>query len=70
MKPYYGSSDPHEQIAKYKQRMFTISITQDLRESYVCKGPVQHWEGGFTMACSFTKREHNDVCWSSGRIQF
>lgn len=37
MKPNDGSSDPQEHIAQYKKRMFTITITQDLREPCMCK---------------------------------
>ena len=38
MKSYDGSADPLEHIAQYKQRMFTVPITKDLREACMCKG--------------------------------
>ena len=38
MKPYDGSADPLEHIAQYKQRMFIVPITKDLREACMCKG--------------------------------
>ena len=38
MKSYDGSTDPLEHIAQYKQRMFTVLITRDLREACMCKG--------------------------------
>ena len=38
MKSYDGSTDPLEHIAQYKQRIFTIPITRDLRGACMCKG--------------------------------
>lgn len=38
MKSYAGSSDPQEHITQYKQRLFIVLITQDLREPCMCKG--------------------------------
>ena len=38
MKSYDGSADPLEHIAQYKQRMFTVPITKDLREACMSKG--------------------------------
>ena len=38
MKSYDGSTDPLEHLAQYKQRMFTVPITRDLREACMCKG--------------------------------
>ncbi|XP_074363158.1 uncharacterized protein LOC141703583 [Apium graveolens] len=38
MRPYDGTSDLLEHIAQYKQRMFTVPITRDLKEACICKG--------------------------------
>ncbi|XP_017239352.2 uncharacterized protein LOC108212130 [Daucus carota subsp. sativus] len=38
MKTYDGTTDPQEHVAQYKQRMFTVSITKELREPCMCKG--------------------------------
>uniref|UniRef100_A0A803PUJ0 Retrotransposon gag domain-containing protein n=1 Tax=Cannabis sativa TaxID=3483 RepID=A0A803PUJ0_CANSA len=38
MKIYDGISDLNDDIASYKQRMFTIPIPRELREAYMCKG--------------------------------
>ncbi|XP_074363187.1 uncharacterized protein LOC141703626 [Apium graveolens] len=38
MEPYDSSSDPLEHIAQYKQRMFTVPITIELKEPCMCKG--------------------------------
>ncbi|XP_074374437.1 uncharacterized protein LOC141714840 [Apium graveolens] len=38
MRRYDGTSDPLEHIAQYKQRIFTIPITRDLKEACMCKG--------------------------------
>ncbi|XP_017245373.1 uncharacterized protein LOC108217031 [Daucus carota subsp. sativus] len=50
MKAYDGSTDPLEHVAQYKQRMFTVPITKDLREACMCKcfgstlaGPALQW---------------------------
>ncbi|XP_074342261.1 uncharacterized protein LOC141679745 [Apium graveolens] len=40
MVPYDGTSEPLEHIAQYKQRMFTVPITRDLKEACMCKGRV------------------------------
>ncbi|XP_017224963.1 uncharacterized protein LOC108201178 [Daucus carota subsp. sativus] len=38
MKAYDGTTDPQEHVAQYKQRMFTVPITKELREPCMCKG--------------------------------
>ena len=38
MKAYDGTTDPQEHVAQYKQRMFTVPITKELREACMCKG--------------------------------
>ncbi|KAL5808662.1 hypothetical protein ACOSQ3_029353 [Xanthoceras sorbifolium] len=38
MKQYDGTTDPDDHIAQYRQRMFTATIPQDLREACMCKG--------------------------------
>ena len=38
MKAYDGTTDPQEHVAQYKQRMFTVPITRELREPCMCKG--------------------------------
>lgn len=38
MKSYDGTGDPQEHIAQYKQRMFTVPITREMREPCMCKG--------------------------------
>ena len=38
MKMYDRSADPEEHIAQYKQRIFTVPISRDYRESCMCKG--------------------------------
>ncbi|XP_074324129.1 uncharacterized protein LOC141661047 [Apium graveolens] len=38
MVPYDGTSDPLEHIAQYKQRIFMVPITRDLKEACMCKG--------------------------------
>ncbi|XP_031274879.1 uncharacterized protein LOC116133306 [Pistacia vera] len=50
MKPYDGATNLDDHIASYKQRMFTVSIPQTLRESCMCKsfgsglsGPALQW---------------------------
>ena len=45
MESYDGSTDPLEHIAQYKQRMFTVPITRDLREACMCKGFGSTLEG-------------------------
>ena len=45
MKSYDRSTDPLEHIAQYKQRMFTVPITRDLREACMCKGFGSTLEG-------------------------
>ncbi|XP_074336820.1 uncharacterized protein LOC141673994 [Apium graveolens] len=60
MKPYDVSSDPLEHIAQYKQRMFTVPITMDLKEPCMCKGfgsmltgPAIQWFVGFPNGKSY-----------------
>lgn len=50
MRLFYGSSDPDDHIAHYKQRMFVVSIPQNQREACMCKdfrfslaGPALQW---------------------------
>nr|VDD24505.1 unnamed protein product [Brassica oleracea] len=38
MRMYYGSNDPNNHVAQYKQRILTISIEKSLREATMCKG--------------------------------
>ncbi|KAK9750464.1 hypothetical protein RND81_02G199100 [Saponaria officinalis] len=38
MSLYDGTTDPQDHIAQYKQRMLTIPIPRDLRETCLCKG--------------------------------
>ncbi|KAK3228564.1 hypothetical protein Dsin_000445 [Dipteronia sinensis] len=50
MKQFEGTTDPDDQLAQYKQHMFTATILLDLRESCMCKafgsslgGPALQW---------------------------
>ena len=50
MKQYEVTTDPDDNIAQYKQRMFTTVIPCDLREACICKafksnlnGPALQW---------------------------
>ena len=37
MKQFEGTTDPNDNIAQYKQRMFTAVIPRDLKEACMCK---------------------------------
>ncbi|XP_074337199.1 uncharacterized protein LOC141674389 [Apium graveolens] len=50
MRPYDGTSDPLEHMTQYKQRIFMVPITRDLKEACICKdfgsklsGPALQW---------------------------
>ena len=64
MKLYDGTTDPEDHIARYKQRMFTLVIRRDLRESCMCKGfrssligPTLQWYTNLpiNLICSFAQ---------------